>query len=143
MEHKQLKIAAVTDDGEMIHRHFGRAKFYTIYTVEDGQIVSQEQVEKAAHQHGHHHGHQQHSNVEIHEPGEAHAGPQEPGHNHDDMFAPIRNCDVLLSRGMGYGAHNGLNAIGVQPIITDIPRIEDAVQAYLDGTIVDHPEKLH
>jgi len=59
------------------------------------------------------------------------------------MFAPLHGCAALLSRGMGRGAYVGLQDIGVQPIVTDIARIEDAVMAYLNGTIIDHTEKLH
>lgn len=138
-----MKIAAVTDDGNIISRHFGRAKYYVILTVEDGQITAREQVEKAAH-HGHHHGHGHH--VHLHDDHE-HEHQHENGHDeairHADMFTPLQDCDVLLTRGMGRGAHIGLTQIGVQPIITDVASIEAAAQAVIDGTIVDHPEKLH
>jgi hypothetical protein len=32
---------------------------------------------------------------------------------------------------------------GIQPIVTDISIIDEAVQAYINGTLVDHTEKLH
>ena len=32
--------------------------------------------------------------------------------------------------------------VRVQPIITDIPEIEKVVQAVIDESIVDHPERL-
>jgi hypothetical protein len=32
---------------------------------------------------------------------------------------------------------------GIRPIITDIPAIDEAVQAYLSGEILDHTERLH
>jgi hypothetical protein len=44
---------------------------------------------------------------------------------------------------MGRGAHVSLTRAGIRPIITDIAGIEAAVQAVIDGTIIDHPEKLH
>ena len=44
---------------------------------------------------------------------------------------------------MGQGAYNGLQQMGIQPIITDIPEIEKAVQAVIDESIEDHPERLH
>jgi predicted Fe-Mo cluster-binding NifX family protein len=152
MSKSTLKIAIVTDDGQTISRHFGRARYYAIYTVQDGQVVSTEQVEKEMHHHGHHsHGHAS-SNVQLHETHESHGDhdhehEHDASHNHDhdhaEMFAPLAGCDVVLARGMGQGAYNGLNAIGVQPIVTDIPAITDAVRAYVDGTITNHPEKLH
>ena len=59
------------------------------------------------------------------------------------MFATINDCQILLARGMGQGAYNGLQQMGIQPIITDIPEIEKAVQAVIDESIEDHPERLH
>mgnify|MGYP001095166884 CR=1 FL=1 len=37
-----MKIAAITDDGVAISQHFGRAAYYLVATVEDGQIVNRE-----------------------------------------------------------------------------------------------------
>lgn len=143
-----MKIAAVTDDGITISRHFGRAKYYVILTVEEGQIIAREQVVKAAHHghhHHHHHGHD-HNQVHLHDDHD-HEHNDEHGEDeaarHADMFTPLQGCDVLLARGMGFGAHIGLNQIGVQPIITEIASIEEAAQAVMNGSIVDHPEKLH
>jgi hypothetical protein len=44
---------------------------------------------------------------------------------------------------MGTGAQLSLKEHGIQPIITDIREIPAAVDAYLAGTLVDHPERLH
>jgi wyosine [tRNA(Phe)-imidazoG37] synthetase (radical SAM superfamily) len=51
--------------------------------------------------------------------------------------------EVMLVRGMGMGAHVALTARGIQPILTDIQEIGQAVKAYIDGQLVDHPEWLH
>ncbi len=55
----------------------------------------------------------------------------------------MSSCHILLARCMGHGAYNGLQHLGIQPIITDIPEIEKAVQAVIDESIEDHPEHLH
>jgi predicted Fe-Mo cluster-binding NifX family protein len=44
---------------------------------------------------------------------------------------------------MGAGAYQSMEQAGVRPIITDIPTIDAAVQAYLSGEILDHTERLH
>lgn len=143
-----MKIAVVTDDGQTISRHFGRAKFYAVYTVENGEITHREQVDKPAHGRHARSNAKQQPNVNLHEGGDhAHGTGHGTGHNHNhdhaDMVNPVRDCDIVLARGMGYGAHNGLSAAGIRPIITDIASIEDAVMACANNTIVDHPEKLH
>jgi hypothetical protein len=33
--------------------------------------------------------------------------------------------------------------MGTKPILTDIENIEEAAQAVIDGSIVDHPDRLH
>jgi predicted Fe-Mo cluster-binding NifX family protein len=59
------------------------------------------------------------------------------------MFTPILDCEVLLAGGMGQGAYTSLIMAGIHPVMTDILEIEPAVKAYLDGSLVDHPEWLH
>ena len=34
-----MKLAVITDDGKTISQHFGRAVYYAILAVEDGQVV--------------------------------------------------------------------------------------------------------
>jgi predicted Fe-Mo cluster-binding NifX family protein len=137
-----MKIAVVTEDERTISRHFGRAPYFIVCTVENGQITDRARFEKVAHHHGHGHDHQH-----EHEPGpqmimpDAPAVPQQD--SHAAMLEPIRDCDVLLTRGMGRGAHIALSRAGIRPILTDIATIDEAVQAVIDGTMVDHPEKLH
>ena len=59
------------------------------------------------------------------------------------MASAIDDCEALLARGMGAGAYQSLQSLNIQPKITDIANIEDAVRAYVDGTLVDHIERLH
>ncbi len=132
-----MKIAAVSDDGVTISPHFGRAPFYVVITVEEGRVTGREVREKMGHAHfaGEHHGHS--------------ADPRGHGFDpaaqrrHARMIGAIADCDVLLARGMGAGAYESLQRAGIRPIITDIARIDDAVQAYLEGRLEDHPEWLH
>ena len=132
-----MKIAAVSEDGRTISQHFGRAPFYIVVTVEDGKIVSREQRDKVGH---------------AHFAGEPPAEEPDPrGHGfdpaaqdrHTRMSAAIADCQALLARGMGAGAYESLKQAGIRPVITDIPTIDEAVQAYLAGRIVDHTERLH
>ncbi|MBK8021164.1 MAG: hypothetical protein IPK19_06945 [Chloroflexi bacterium] len=145
MSEKTIKIAVVTDDGESISAHFGKAKYYMIFTLDGERIVTAERVEKPVHHHGHHdHDHHAHEhNVQFVDPAAQQQVAQDEAVRHESMFASLHGCAVVLSRGMGQGAHMGLRAIGVQPIITDIHKIDEGVAAYLNGTIVDHPERLH
>jgi predicted Fe-Mo cluster-binding NifX family protein len=130
-----MRIAAVTDDHQTISAHFGRAVFFEVFTVADGRIVQRESRPKPSHQ--------QFANESHDEPGYGHGRGPAAESRHLRMLEPIRDCQVLLARGMGQGAHDNLKQAGIQPILTDIHEIEPAVKAYIDGQLLDHPERLH
>lgn len=132
-----IKIAAVSDDGQTISQHFGRAKYYIVLTIEDGKITAREQREKMGH---------------AHFAGEEHAEEKDPrGHGfapaeqnrHFQMAEAIKDCQFLLARGMGAGAYTNMEQVGIKPVITDIANIDEAALQAAQGVIVDHKEKLH
>jgi predicted Fe-Mo cluster-binding NifX family protein len=59
------------------------------------------------------------------------------------MMDTINDCQILLARGMGQGAHQGLIARGIKPVLTDIQDIREAVDAYLAGTLLENLQRLH
>lgn len=136
-----MNIAAVTDDGKTVSPHFGRASLYVVFFVEDGRIIKQELREKV--------GHREFQSEGLEGQRKPRDNPQgsgfgkHSGEKHQRMFATITDCEVLLARGMGQGAFLGLQQMGVRPILTDIPEIERAVQAVIDGSIEHHAERLH
>lgn len=140
------KIAAVTDDGNTISAHFGRATKYVVLIVEEDAITSRELRDKANHHDFHPEG-PGHQAIDVQPSGHKH----EPGHGHGKhsaekhrrMFEAIPDCQILLARGMGQGAYRGLEQMGIRPILTDIKEIDAAAQAVIDGSIQDHPERLH
>lgn len=140
-----MKIAAITDDGQTISQHFGRARYYKVFTIEDGNLDESEMRDKAGH---HIFAHEDHHHVHDHTH-EGHNDPREHGFGrqadvrHTAMVESITDCDVVLVRGMGRGAYLAMEAANIKPIVTAIEAIEEAVQAYLDGDIVDHTERLH
>jgi predicted Fe-Mo cluster-binding NifX family protein len=135
-----MKIAAISEDGVTISQHFGRAPLYVVITVEDGKIISHETRDKM--------GHSQFSG-EKHEEHHHEADPRGHGfdpaaqNRHGQMVAAISDCEVLLARGMGRGAYESIKQANIRPIVADIANIDEAVQAYLKGGLVDHSERLH
>ena len=59
------------------------------------------------------------------------------------MIASIRDCEALIVRGMGQGAYLALQQANIRPVVTDVEDAEEAVRAYIDGKLLDHPEWLH
>jgi predicted Fe-Mo cluster-binding NifX family protein len=132
-----MKIAAVTDDGRTISQHFGRAGYYAVLTVEDGCIIGQEIRDKM----GHHHfaGREDPHKADP----RGHGFGQQSHDRHVQMTQAIADCKILLARGMGRGALVSLQQLGIQAVLTDLADIQEAVQAYLDGTLVEREDLAH
>ena len=134
-----MKIAVITEDGKTISQHFGRAPYYLIFTIEDGAIVTKELRDKV--------GHRQFAQ-EDHE----HASENDPrGHGfgahsdakHARMIEAIQDCEAIVVRGMGRGAYLAMEEAHIRPFVTELEDAEEAVKAYIGGTLADHNERLH
>jgi predicted Fe-Mo cluster-binding NifX family protein len=116
-----VKIAAITEDGQTISQHFGRAPYYIVFTIENGKIASREQLEKLGHSH---------FASEVHDESDHHNHSQGHGFDaaaqvrHADMMKAISDCEILLAGGMGNGAYMSLKAANIKPVITDILNID-------------------
>jgi len=132
-----MKIAVVTDDEKTISAHFGRAQYYVVVTIENGMVIRQETRPKANHSQfaaeGHHHG----------EHGDSHGSDPGSRRRHGMMMETIQDCEVLLARGMGQGAHNDLRENNIKPVLTDIQEIREAVDAYLAGKLIENLSRVH
>ncbi len=135
-----IKIAVVTDDGQTISQHFGRAPHYLVFTVDNNQITGKELRDKAGHRQfatePHDHDAHQHDS-------RGHGFGPHADQKHARMVETIADCEAVIVRGMGRGAYLAMQAANIKPVVTDIADAESAVQAYLAGDIVDHIEKLH
>jgi predicted Fe-Mo cluster-binding NifX family protein len=131
-----MKIAVITEDGNTISQHFGRAPLYVVITIEEGKIVDREMRDKL--------GHNQFSAIGPEQHHHAQHGLDAASHDkHAQMAGSISDCQVLICGGMGMGAYESMRRMNIQPIVTDIRDIEAAAQAFIDGKLVDHTEKLH
>ena len=117
-----MKIAVITEDGQTISQHFGRAPYYQVFTIADGQIVSKELRDKVGHRQfaEEPHDHEAENDPRGHGFG-AHSDAK-----HARMVEAITDCEA-----------------NIRPFVTDFADAEEAVQAYLDGKLADHSEWLH
>lgn len=132
-----MKVAAISDDGVTISQHFGRAPYCVVLTVEEGRIVDKETRPKT----GHH-------TFAAHEPpklgpGERHGYDAGSGSRHASMAETISDCQVLLCGGMGWGAYESMKSYNIEPIVTDVKNIYEAVLLYLKGKLTNLVERLH
>jgi predicted Fe-Mo cluster-binding NifX family protein len=132
-----MKIAVITDDGKTISQHFGQAFYYLVVTVENEQIVNRELREKLSHTHFANESHGPEAS------GQSHGFSPASQDRHTRMAQAIADCEALLCRGMGRGAYESMQALGIRPVVTDIASIDEAVNAYIEGTIIDRVDRLH
>jgi len=132
-----MKIAVVSDDGQNLSQHFGRAPYYIVFSIQEGKITGKEIREKMGHnqfaaEHNHEHDHGQHHGLDDASHGK-----------HATMAQAIADCEVLICGGMGMGAYESMRRLNIQPFVTASTDPETAVKTYLEGKLVDHIEKLH
>ena len=131
-----MKIAAVTEDSTTVSQHFGRAPLYAVITIEDGKIISKETRDKT----GHHTFAAHHAETV---PGEKHGYDAGAQTRHASMAETIADCQVLFTGGMGWGAYESLKSYDIEPIVTDVKTIEEAVRLYLEDKLPNLMERLH
>lgn len=120
-----MKIGIASDDKVTIAQHFGRTQGFVIAEISDGNVQARDyrkndfsmHMQEGSHQHGEH------------------------GHSHTSILEALADCDVVLARGMGRRIYDDLRSVNIQSIITDKLTVEDALTAYLDGSLADNPDK--
>lgn len=132
-----MKIALITDDGKTISQHFGRAPYYLVVTIEEGKEVQREMRDKLGHNHF---ANQEHGE---HNPNERHGFDPGSHNKHTSMAQAIADCEAIICGGMGAGAYESMRQLNIQPVVTDLRQIDEAVQAYISGSLKDRTELLH
>jgi transcriptional regulator with XRE-family HTH domain/predicted Fe-Mo cluster-binding NifX family protein/uncharacterized cupin superfamily protein len=132
-----MKIAAITEDGKTISQHFGRAPYYLVFTIEEGAVTKREMRDKMGHSQFHDQAHAEESH------GGGHGMDAQSHNKHIDMAQAIADCKALLCGGMGMGAYESMRRLNIKPVVTDLRDIETAVQAFIDGKLIDQTELLH
>jgi predicted Fe-Mo cluster-binding NifX family protein len=127
-------VAFITSDGKTIGRHFDRARYFKVITIEDGEITNEQLREKWGPYEEHHEN--IHMGPQAHDPGES---PE----RYLGMVSPITDCDALIVRGMGYDAYAQIEqGSNIEIFITQIEDINEAAMAYDKGDLVSYPNLL-
>jgi predicted Fe-Mo cluster-binding NifX family protein len=134
-----MKIAVITEDGQTISQHFGRAPYYLVFTVENNEIVDKELRDKVGHRQF---AQENHDHDTEHDP-RGHGFGAHSDAKHARMIESIQDCEAIIVRGMGRGAYLAMEQANIRPFVTDLADVEGAVKAYIGGTLEDHTDKLH
>jgi predicted DNA-binding protein (UPF0251 family)/predicted Fe-Mo cluster-binding NifX family protein len=131
-----MKIAVVTDDEKTVCQHFGRASLYIVCTMEDGKITGKEIRPKMGHNHfASGEGHAEH--------GGKHGFDAASQQKHASMAEAIKDSQVLIAGGMGMGAYESMKSYQIEPVVTDVTDIDEAVKLYVAGKLPNLINRLH
>jgi predicted Fe-Mo cluster-binding NifX family protein len=119
-----LKIAFPTDDGVTISAHLGRAPYYVVATLDGANAPQFEQRAKAYH-------------------GQDSQGHHDAHHDHNSMFAPLADCQVLIAGGMGQPAFDHVQGMGLKVLLTGEPMIAAALEACRRDQLVSDMRRVH
>lgn len=122
-----MRIAVASTDGVSISPHFGRSACFIVFEVVDGKPAGRQVRDNT---------YTAHAKGQC-EPGGPH---HDQPHSHADIVAALRDCQVVLCGGVGWRAAEELLANGIRTLTVDpAAAAEEAVQAFLDGTLPSGP----
>jgi predicted Fe-Mo cluster-binding NifX family protein len=131
MDCRNAAIAIASDDGNVITSHFGRAPLYVVLRFKGGDVIHRETRSKVA----------------PHVAGQEHdkAGETHAAHfaGHMAMSDSIRDCQIVIARGMGDGAYVHLTEAGLTVIMTDLHTADEVERAVKAGFLTHQPQRIH
>lgn len=107
-----MKIAATYDvTTNSVFQHFGKTQNFRIYEIEDGKVVKAETIDNG-------------------------------GFGHHDLATFLKNMgvEILILGNRGQGAIDALNNAGIRQLAGITGNPDEAVTAYLAGTLKDNPD---
>ena len=108
-----MKIAVTSQNRRTINEHAGKCRKFWVYDIEQGQVMGKTLLELPIEQ-------------SLHE-----SSLQEPH--------PLDTVQVLITAGMGPGLQRRLAAKGITALMTAETDPDQAVAAYLQGTLIAGP----
>ncbi|MFW6231080.1 MAG: NifB/NifX family molybdenum-iron cluster-binding protein [Nanoarchaeota archaeon] len=120
-EENTMKIAVASDDSKNISDHFGRARGFVIFSIDDDKKIITQEYKK---------------NIGRHQDA---CGTC----NHEKMIDNLSGCALVISHGMGRRIFDDLMKHGIKPVVTNEKAVDKALEGFLRGDLSNHTEKLH
>lgn len=115
-----MKVAVASDDGKHISHHFGRALGFEVFEIKDNKIINRKYRANIGKSSG--------------ECGSC---------NHSLMIQNIKDCDIVISYGMGQGIYRDLAENDIKPVITEEITVNDAINKFIKNELNNRLDKLH
>ncbi|UCG51435.1 MAG: NifB/NifX family molybdenum-iron cluster-binding protein [Candidatus Latescibacterota bacterium] len=119
-----MRVAIASDDGKTIAPHFGKARGFIIYDVEDGKVQSEKFVENTFTGHA-----------------RGLSGADHAVDRHGPILQALKDCNAVISHGMGRRIYADLRAVGIEAFVVNETDASEALSLYLRNALTDHPER--
>ena len=119
-----MKIAIASDDERTISSHFGQTRGFVVFEMEGKEVKNREYRPNTFTGHA--------------------RGLEGAGHEidrHSPILSALSDCKAVISHGMGRRIYDDLKGAGIEAFITDETEVQKALDLYLNGTLVDRPER--
>jgi len=115
-----MKVAIASDDKIKISNHFGRALGFVIFELKDNKIINQEYRENKGKNQGK-------------------CGTCD----HAAMIRNIKDCQVVISYGMGKKIYEDLSKNKISAVVTEEKDVKNAINKFISSTLKNRTDKLH
>ena len=118
-----MKIAVASDDRISISNHFGRTKGFMVFNLKDNKIEDYEyRVNDFT-------GHARNQHDEAVQD------------KHSTIVDHLKDCQVIVTRGMGQRLYDDLKNADVEVYITNENGVDSAVEQYINDELDNNPDK--
>jgi len=118
------RIAISTDDKLHISDHMGRCKYIAIYEIAGNDVVKEEFIPNNF-------THVKHHSEENEE------------HSHDRFADALKNCNLVISRGIGIGLEQGFKSNGIDVmVVKDEGRLMQILFRYVQNQLIETSERV-
>ncbi|WP_425801752.1 NifB/NifX family molybdenum-iron cluster-binding protein [Desulfitobacterium sp. Sab5] len=103
------KKIAIPTEGEIVNAHFGRSQAFTVFEIENGQVLNQELMDTRGFEH-------QHAGIA--------------------QLLKSKGTETVICGGIGPGAIQGLESQGLEVLRGASGPVRDVAEAFANGTFI-------
>lgn len=121
-----MRIAVASDDNINVTGHVGKCREFLIFDVVDGEVLKKEIRKNSFTDHV----------LGLHEDGHnGHGNGHGNNEGHKRLASGLKDCQYLISHGMGWRLVEDLKSFGIEPLVTSELDAKTAVIKLEEGTL--------
>lgn len=123
-----MKIAVASNNQSLISAHFGRTRGFVIAEIQNNKVINKEYRDNTFTEHSHHSGDHHHNHSDG-----------DHNHSHENILNALRDCQAVISNGMGRRIYDDLQSVNIKPYITTERNVDSAIELFINNKLDDNP----